>query len=165
MLIVLGNSIMVEGMEKKRADDQLTNPVTQRLGYRLRRASSAMMANLGAALEAIGLRPVEATIIMLIGANPDCIQSDIGRTLGIKRANMVPLITALTQRDLVRKSPVDGRSVALSLTPLGEEACARANRIMTAHEQRYEERLTPEIRQALQDALDILEREEPGATA
>ena len=139
---------------------RLINPVASRLGYRLRRSSSAMMATLGAGLELVGLRPVEATILLSIGANPGCIQSDIGRMLGIKRANMVPLITGLIQKDLVQKSPVDGRSFALSLTAEGEDVRSEADAIMTTHERRYTRLLTPEYQDALRIVLDVLEREE-----
>lgn len=141
-------------------DNRLINPVASRLGYRLRRSSSAMMATLGAALELVGMRPVEATILLTIGANPGCIQSDIGRMLGIKRANMVPLITGLIQKNLVQKSPVDGRSFALSLTAEGEDVRGEADAIMSAHERRYTRLLTPEYQDALRIVLDVLEREE-----
>ena len=140
----------------------LINPVAPRLGYRLRRVSSALMATLGAALELIGLRPVEATVLMIIGANPGCIQSDIGRMLGIKRANMVPLITGLIQKELVQKSPVDGRSFALFLAPAGEEARSQADSIMNVHERRYARLLTPEYQDALRTVLDVLEQEDAG---
>ena len=147
-------------MSMSPSGNRLINPVASRLGYRLRCISSAMMATLGAALERVGLRPVEATILLTIGANPGCIQSDIGRMLGIKRANMVPLITGLIQKDLVQKSPVDGRSFALFLSPVGEDARSEADAIMTAHERRYTRLLTPEYQDALRTVLDVLEQEE-----
>lgn len=147
-------------MSMSPTDNRLINPVASRLGYRLRRSSSAMMATLGAALELVGMRPVEATILLTIGANPGCIQSDIGRMLGIKRANMVPLITGLIQKNLVQKSPVDGRSFALSLTAEGEDVRGEADAIMSAHERRYTRLLTPEYQDALRIVLDVLEREE-----
>ncbi|HWV13361.1 MAG TPA: MarR family winged helix-turn-helix transcriptional regulator [Sphingobium sp.] len=147
-------------MSMSPSGNRLINPVASRLGYRLRRSSSAMMATLGAGLELVGLRPVEATILLTIGANPGCIQSDIGRMLGIKRANMVPLITGLIQKDLVQKSPVDGRSFALSLTAGGEDVRSEADAIMTAHERRYTRLLTPEYQDALRIVLDVLEQEE-----
>ena len=147
-------------MSMSPSGNRLINPVASRLGYRLRRSSSAMMATLGAGLELVGLRPVEATILLTIGANPGCIQSDIGRMLGIKRANMVPLITGLIQKDLVQKSPVDGRSFALSLTAEGEDVRSEADAIMTTHERRYTRLLTPEYQDALRIVLEVLEREE-----
>jgi DNA-binding MarR family transcriptional regulator len=122
-----------------------------------------MMATLGAALESVGLRPVEATILLTIGDNPGCIQSDIGRMLGIKRANMVPLITGLIQKELVQKSPVDGRSFALNLTTAGEDVRDEADAIMSAHERRYARLLTPEQQDALRVVLNLLEQDENAA--
>jgi len=47
-------------MEKPIAAKTLQDPVVSRLGYLLRRASSAMMTDLGGALAEVGLRPVKA---------------------------------------------------------------------------------------------------------
>lgn len=124
--------------EPQKSPHPLTDPIASRLGYLLRRASSVMMGNLGVSLAQMGLRPVEATILIVAAANPDCSQSDIGRMLGIKRANMVPLIAGLIAKDYLRKSPVDGRSQALSLTDAGQTMCAQADMVMTAHEERWE---------------------------
>ena len=140
-------------MEKAASTKTLEDPIAQRLGYMLRRASSAMMADLGAALGEIGLRPVEGTILILVAANPGCIQSDLGRALGIKRANMVPLIAALARRGLIEKAPVDGRSLALSLTREGEEMRARADTIINAHEARFAALLGGSDQPALRAAL------------
>lgn len=144
--------------------DRLTDPVALRLGYMLRRASAAMMAGLGIALAEIGLRPVEGTILILVGANPGCIQSDVGRMLGIKRANMVPLVAALAGRRLVDKSPVDGRSLALSLTPAGELLRMQVDAIMDAHETRFERLLAGRDISLLREALRLIAEEgEAGA--
>ncbi|KQN02326.1 hypothetical protein ASE85_21495 [Sphingobium sp. Leaf26] len=144
--------------------DRLTDPVALRLGYMLRRASAAMMAGLGIALAEIGLRPVEGTILILVGANPGCIQSDVGRMLGIKRANMVPLVAALAGRGLVDKSPVDGRSLALSLTPAGELLRMQVDAIMDAHETRFERLLAGRDIALLREALRLIAEEgEAGA--
>lgn len=129
------------------------DPLASRLGYLLRRASTVMMAKLGSELEGIGLRPVEATILLLIAANPGCTQSDVGRVLGIKRANMVPLIASLGVRALIEKSRVDGRSHALSLTPEGEVLRKQAEAIMDAHEQRFSGLLGPLSGEHLNAAL------------
>jgi len=134
----------------------LRDTIAPRLGYLLRRASAAMMGDLGEHLAAVALRPVEATILILVGDNPGCIQSDLGRVLGIKRANMVPLIAALAGRGLLVKSPVDGRSLALSLTDAGAEMRARAQAIMDAHEARFHALLGHEEENALRAALTII---------
>ncbi|WP_313801733.1 MarR family winged helix-turn-helix transcriptional regulator [Sphingobium sp.] len=134
----------------------LHDPIASRLGYLLRRASSAMMADLGRALGEIALRPVEGTILILIGANPDCTQSDLGRMLGIGRTNMVPLISALSKRGYLDKSPVDGRSFALTLTKSGEEARRQVDKIMDAHEERFARLIVGQDVAGLRTALALI---------
>ena len=143
-------------MEKPNAPKELHDPIASRLGYLLRRASATMMADLGEALGAVGLRPVEGTILILVGANPGCIQSELGRELVSKRANMVPLIAGLTAQNYLEKSPVDGRSFALSLTPRGEEARARVDGIMDAHEAGFARLLADVDQQQLRAALSLI---------
>ena len=64
------------------------NPLNHHFGYQLRRASALMMADLAKSLEHFDLRTAEASILILIGANPEITQGEIGRILGIQRANM-----------------------------------------------------------------------------
>lgn len=143
-------------MDQPVTSKTLQDPISSRLGYLLRRASAAMMADLGEGLAAIDLRPVEGTVLILVGANPGCIQSDLGRMLGIKRANMVPLMSALVARGYLEKSPVDGRSYALFLTPEGEAARARTDAIMDAHEARFSALLEGEDEAGLRGALELI---------
>lgn len=98
-------------------DLDLENPLEERLGYQLRRASNAMMTELAGRLETLNLRIVEASVLVLIKANPAITQTEIGRSLGIQRANMVPLIAGLMERGLVNRQAADGRSHALSSPP------------------------------------------------
>ncbi|CAM5524605.1 MarR family winged helix-turn-helix transcriptional regulator [Sphingobium scionense] len=129
------------------------DPLASRLGYLLRRASLVMMADLGASLADLGLRPVEGSILMLVGATPGCIQSDVGKTLGIKRANMAPLIAGLHAKGLVAKAPVDGRSLALSLTEEGARLRERVETTMDRHEARFDALLGEGDRAQLHAAL------------
>lgn len=116
----------------------LIDPVAHRLGYLLRRASAAMMADLGKALTGFGVSPVEATVLAVIGVNRGCTQSDIARLLGIKRANMVPIVSRLLAEGLIDKTPVNGRSHALALTAKGEECHHSVQTAMDRHEARFE---------------------------
>ena len=140
-------------MEKPIAAKTLQDPVVSRLGYLLRRASSAMMTDLGGALAEVGLRPVEGTILILVGANPGCIQIELGRMLGIKRANMVPLVSGLAARGYLEKTPVDGRSLALTLTDAGDAMRRQVEQIMNAHEARFAQLLAGQDQAALRTAL------------
>ena len=116
-------------------DLDLENPLEERLGYQLRRASNAMMTELAGRLEALDLRIVEASVLVLIKANPAITQTEIGRSLGIQRANMVPLIAGLMERGLVHRQAADGRSHALSLTAPGRSLTTKVEGVMQAHEE------------------------------
>lgn len=112
----------------------LADPLGGRLGYQLRRLSVTMMADLAAALRPLQLRPAEASILLLVGANPGSRQGGVGEALGIKRANMVPVIAALVKRGLVARTRADGRSHALRLTPKGRTRVAAVEHILDKQE-------------------------------
>jgi DNA-binding MarR family transcriptional regulator len=132
------------------------DPLAPLLGYQLRRASAAMMADLSAALAGSGLRVAEASVLRVIEANPDIIQSDIGRMLGIKRANMTPLVGTLEERGLVMRSLADGRSHSLRLTAAGAEAAAEAGRRIAAHEAKFSAALSCEAMEGLMKSLGAI---------
>ncbi len=142
---------------------KLSDPLETLLGYQLRRASNVMMADLGSRLQAIELRPVEASILTLIDANPGCTQSDLGRSLGIQRANMAPLMTGLTKAGLVDRVPLGGRSQALRLTRTGTERVKTVHAIIDAHEARFLRLFAPELRDAALEVLKSIRQEGEGA--
>jgi len=132
------------------------DPLSSLPGYALRRASSAMLADLNARLSPLGVRHIEAAILSLIGTNPNLTQSHLCRTLGIERANMVPLIARLEARGLIARARVDGRSHGLSLTPDGEALTTEVDAAMRAHEQALIDRIAPGDRAAFMRALAAL---------
>ena len=95
------------------------DPLEDYPGYALRRASAATMARLARRFAALDLRAAEASVLMVIDANPNITQSEIGRLLDIASANMAPLVSRLADRELVERQPVDGRSHGLALTRYG----------------------------------------------
>jgi DNA-binding MarR family transcriptional regulator len=118
------------------APPRLPDPFDELLGYHLRRLSQLVMADLAERMDALGLRPTDASVLFVIAGTPGATQSDIGRMLGIKRANMAPLIAGLEARGLVSRSAVDGRSQALRLTPDGEVMRIQARAAVVANERR-----------------------------
>ena len=90
------------------------DPLESLLGYHIRRLSVLVMADLSDALAPHQLSPADASILLSIGARPGVTQSAVGRSLGILRANMAPLVGALATRGLIARTRVDGRSQALS---------------------------------------------------
>jgi DNA-binding MarR family transcriptional regulator len=98
---------------------KLQNPLEANLGYQLRRAATHMQADLSHRIGELGLTMVEMSTLLVIEANPGVTQSEIGRMIAIKRANMAPLTAGLAARNLVVATPVDKRSNGLSLTSDG----------------------------------------------
>jgi DNA-binding MarR family transcriptional regulator len=97
----------------------LCDPLDSMLGYQLRRASLVTLAALGEAFEGLGLRPTEAIMIRFVEANPGCNQAEIGRALGVKRTNLVPVVAGLVEAGLIDRRSADGRTHALYLTDDG----------------------------------------------
>ncbi|WP_459675145.1 MarR family winged helix-turn-helix transcriptional regulator [Acidisoma sp. 7E03] len=121
----------------------------QLLGYQLRRASFAMLSDLSAGIGKLDLRITEMSVLMVIQANPDITQSDIGRVLGIQRANMVPLVTQLERRALISRGETRGRAQSLRLTLEGEDLVQRCRAAIAAHEARFIKLFSPKERQDL----------------
>lgn len=94
-------------------------PLDGHLGYHLRRATAAMQADLAQRVAALGVTIVEMSTLLVIEANPAITQSQIGRLLGLKTANLAPLTAGLVDRGWVKRDEAVGRSVGLSLTPQG----------------------------------------------
>jgi len=127
----------------------IDNPLDTLLGYQLRRASAAILADLARALEELELTPTEASVLLLIGHNPGITQSEIGRTLAIQRANMAPIAAMLTERFLLTRTQADGRSQGLLLKRAGVALADRVRAIIAAHEARFLPDLPEEERQSL----------------
>ncbi len=122
-------------------------PPNDMLGYELRRASVAVATALANEVEPLGLKVSEATLLSIIGANPGCTQSEVGRALGAQPANLVPLVSRLVASGWIERGPTEGRAVALSLTESGALLLAQVNAAFARHEARITRRL-PEFMRA-----------------
>jgi DNA-binding MarR family transcriptional regulator len=141
--------VPVPMLESEGRDEGMFNPLDPLLGYQLRRASCAMFDDLGESLAGLDLRIVEASVLLVIDANPDITQSEIGRVLSIQRANMVPLATRLERCGFIRKAATTGRAQALRVTLKGQELVEACQRRIAAHEARF----LPDLDKAERDAL------------
>jgi DNA-binding MarR family transcriptional regulator len=118
-------------------------PLTEYLGYALRRAQMASVAQFLEAFKEIDLRPTQLAVLIIINENPGIRQTEVCDALGIQKANFVPLLNELGRRGLALRKSVAGdrRSSALHLTPLGNATLQRARVIHDAYESRYVARL------------------------
>lgn len=140
-----------------------SDPLKNLVGYSLRRASSLEMANISNQLGRLDLRPTEASVIVIIQANPGIRQSDIGRMLDIRSANMTPLIARLDSRGLVQRKRKDGRSHSLQLTDEGAQLATQALTVMNTHDREMMERVPEAQRETFVKALRAIWREDDPA--
>ena len=138
------------------------NPLENLLGYRLRRTSADAMSELARDLGTLGLRPTEASALVLISVNNGMTQSDIGRILGIKRANMAPLASGLEKEGLITRLRMDGRSQNLVVTAEGADVAAKLHAAMRQHDQRLVKRLSDPERRSLAEALSAMSNRDSG---
>ena len=106
------------------------------VGYRLRRAQLAAFRHFTRRFENVDIRPTQLGVLTVVSRNPGLTQSRIGDALGIKRANLVPLLNGLEDRGLLARNRAssDRRSHALHLTVAGEALLADLLRREAEHE-------------------------------
>jgi DNA-binding MarR family transcriptional regulator len=129
------------------------DPLKNYPGYALRRASATTMASLARRFTEFDLRPTEASVLMVIDANPNITQSEIGRMLDIASANMAPLVSRLADRGLVERQPVNGRSHGLALTKKGMGITGKVKKAVAAHEEELLSKIPAAHRKAFLGAL------------
>lgn len=134
----------------------MVDPLKDLPGYALRRVSAREMAILARRLGALGLRPTEASVLMMIAANPGITQSEIGRHLDIASANMAPLIGKLFKRNLMHRERVDGRSHGLTLTETGLQLNERMSKVVRQCEAALVAKIPRTHRKAFLQALQAI---------
>ena len=89
--------------------------------FMLRRAQAAVTQELHAAFADDTSRFTQYAILHLLALNPGLRQSQVCDVLGLRRANIVPMLDALEQRGLAqrRPAPADRRAKGLFLTEAG----------------------------------------------
>lgn len=97
-------------------------PFESLVGYNMRRAYGVQLQRFKSAFAPYNIRPVQLSILALILERPGLNQSELGRLLDIKRANIATLLDELEQRQLITRSvsETDRRVHLLQLTPTGQ---------------------------------------------
>lgn len=131
----------------------IADPLASMLGFQLRRTSVAVMTALAEELAPLGILPSEASLLMMIGANPGCTQSGLSRALRAQPANMVPLINKLVQAGSIDREQGKGRAIALTLTNTGNKLYGDVKAAFARNETRIARNLPKELRDALIPAL------------
>lgn len=128
-------------------------------GYRVKRAMTAIQADLARTLGPFELRMITYSALAIIVDNPGVRQFQLAAALSIERPNLVVIVDELETRDLIRrdKVPNDRRAYALKATIKGCRLCERATKAIQVHESRFLARLAPAERHSLVTALATIE--------
>ena len=132
------------------------------LGFALRRTQVAVSRSFVATFADLDVRQTQLGVLNVVEADPGLRPSRVGALLGIKRANIGPLLEGLERRGLLRREPSadDRRSQSLFLTAQGTALVAELHRREAAHEARIAAGLDTQERAQL---LALLKRVEGAA--
>jgi DNA-binding MarR family transcriptional regulator len=98
------------------------------LGYNTRRATLTIISRFIERMAEFDLRPVDFSVLSLIGHNPGITSRELCNALNILPPNMVGFLKAFEKRDLIDRTPhpTDGRAMGLSLTKKGQQLMQKA---------------------------------------
>ena len=110
--------------------------LTHLVGYASSRAAIAMRRVFARNFEALDLKVVEFSILMLVASNPQVNQKQLGEALDISAPNMAVTLDRLVERGWVERvrSTKDRRAMEIHLTAQGVELVERAERIAATME-------------------------------
>jgi DNA-binding MarR family transcriptional regulator len=134
----------------------LKDPLEDLLGYQLRRAAFATLSPLVDPFAELGMSSTEAIVIRFVRANPGCTQAEIGRAIGVKRTNLVPIANGLMSKGLLERTAADGRSHSLYLTKEGGEIHRKITKVAREHEDYFFGDIPDDLRRVLMQAFRSL---------
>ncbi|WP_031251664.1 MarR family winged helix-turn-helix transcriptional regulator [Mesorhizobium sp. LSHC412B00] len=128
------------------------------IGYNLRRASTLALNDFTAEMADASLRPVTYGMLALIDERPGISAAELCRRLGMKSANMAPLLAELEERGLVERDDhaQDRRVQVLALTKAAKAAMPAWRLKVRNHEDRFLQRLTKKDRATLLRLLRLI---------
>ena len=132
------------------------------IGYNLRRASALALNDFAVEFADAALRPVTYGMLVLIDERPGISAAELCRLLGMKSANMAPLLAELEERGLVERDEhaQDRRVQLLALTKAAKAAMPAWRLKVRNHEDRFLQRLTKKERATLLRLLRLIWTEE-----
>lgn len=111
--------------------------LTTLVGYAASRAAIVLRQDFAASLGPLGLKVVDYSILVLVDANPEVNQKQLGAALDLSAPNMAITIDRLVERGWVERvrSTQDRRAMLIHLTPAGRALVRRAEKIAATMEQ------------------------------
>jgi len=127
------------------------------VGYNTRRATLKILDLFMARMAALDLKPVEFSILCLIGHNPGLTSRQVCAELSLLPPNLARLLGGLDQRQLIERTvvPTDKRAASLTLSQAGHQLLAQAEATARQLELDATAGLTPRQRETL---IGLLQR-------
>jgi DNA-binding MarR family transcriptional regulator len=110
--------------------------LTHLVGYAASRASIELKKSFARHLGPLGLKAVEFSILVLVAANPEVNQKQLGQALDVSAPNMAITLDRMVERGWVERvrSTRDRRAMLIHLTAAGRELVQRAEKIAATME-------------------------------
>ena len=149
-------STMANALGKTRVEDRFDLDILVELvGYQLHRAEIDSYRQFITLFGKNRTSPKQFSALVLVAANLDLSQADLGNILGIDRATTTVMIDALEKRDLLsrQRSKVDRRKYVLRLTESGKKSLQLMKQLVRKHDEQLTFGLTSQERNTLRSLL------------
>ena len=129
--------------------------LTRLMGYAASRAAIELRKDFTRDLGPLGLKVLDYSILVLVAANREVNQKQLGAALDVSAPNMAITLDRLVERGWVERvrSTQDRRAMLIHLTPAGRELVQRAEAIAATMEQGTLAVLSPAERALLVELL------------
>jgi DNA-binding MarR family transcriptional regulator len=129
--------------------------LTSLVGYVASRAAIELRKDFTRALGPLGLKVLDYSILVLVAANAEVNQKQLGEALDVSAPNMAITLDRLVERGWVERvrSTQDRRAMLIHLTPAGQQLVRRAEKIAATMERDTLAVLSPAERALLVELL------------
>ena len=125
------------------------------VGYAARRAAIELKKTFAKHLGPLDLKAVEFSVLVLVAANPQVNQKQLGQALDVSAPNLAVTLDRMVERGWVERvrSTTDRRAQHVHLTPRGRELTQQAEKIAATMENASLRMLSPAERALLIELL------------
>ncbi len=132
------------------------------LGYNARRASLTIISRFIERMTEFDLRPVDFSVLSLMGHNPGITSRELCNSLNILAPNLVMFLKVFEKRGLIARTPhpTDGRSMGLTLTKKGQQLMQKAEAAALESDASAAHKLSPSEQKTLMRLLQKIYKTE-----
>ena len=127
------------------------HPMSERLGYALKRAQHALRTSIDDQLHPLGLTTAQYNLLSAVAAEPGISNASLARMAFVTPQSMQGIVANMELQGLLRRvpHPTHGRIRQSELTRTGKDLLARAHKVLLG----IEERMTEGLNQVEVEAL------------